>query len=75
MYSFQAMHLARFFVPTEFLQCLSCRKGGAISEMRLLISGISNAWNPCAPCGFVQSATQLSKGNGDIFHPRTQAAD
>ena len=43
MYSFQAMHLARFFVPTEFLQCLSCRKGGAISEMRLLISGISNA--------------------------------
>ena len=28
MYSFQAMHLARFFVPTENPQCLSCRKGG-----------------------------------------------
>ena len=27
------MHLARFFVPTEFLQCLSCRKGGSISEI------------------------------------------
>ena len=27
------------------------------------------------PCVFVQSATQLSKGNGDIFHPRTQADD
>ena len=43
MYSFQAMHLARFFVPADYLKCLSCRKGDSISEMRLLISGISNA--------------------------------
>ena len=75
MYSFQAMHLARFFVPTEYLKCLSCRKGGSISEMRLLISGISHLGTNAHPCDFVQSATQLSKGNGDISHPRAQADD